>query len=187
MGPVSGSFSASAGGSFNNQQQNWDQQAGLGYGDRFGADQRLGVFSSVNYYRTDRAYHNSAQACQVSAADAFNISTNTLRDRIEKGSWKLKYTGRIDYKLSESTVLSVRGLYSDDRRFLADYRAICRPGTRTNITPDSASALNGRIDVDRPDREPETINSQVSFNVEHTRDLWKLDAGGTSTRTRAGR
>jgi TonB-dependent receptor len=171
-----------AGGSFNNQQQNWDKQVGVDYGDRFGPDQRLGVFSSINYYRTDRAYHNSAQAYQVSAADVFNISTNTLLDRIEKGSWKLKYTGSIDYKLSEATVLSVRGLYSNDRRFLADYRAIYRPGTRTNITPDSASAVNGRIDVDRQYREPETTNYQVSFNVEHTRDLWKLDAAAGFTR-----
>ncbi len=165
----------SAGGSYNNQQQNWDKQVGLDYGDRFGAEQRLGVFSSVNYYRTDRAYHNSAQAYQVSAADVYNISTNTLVDRIEKGSWKLKYTGSVDYKLSEATVFSVRALYSNDRRFLADYRSVYRPGTRTNITPDSASSTNGRVDVDRQYREPETTNYQVSLNAEHTRGLWKLD------------
>lgn len=170
------------GGSYNNQQQNWDKQVGLDYGDRFGAQQRLGVFSSINYYRTDRAYHNSAQAYQVSAADVFNISTNTLLDRIEKGSWKLKYTGSVDYKLSDATVLSLRGLYSDDRRYLADYRAIYRPGTRANITPDSASANNGRIDVDRQYREPETINYQISLNLEHTRDLWKLDSAVGFTR-----
>jgi TonB-dependent receptor len=170
------------GGSYNNQQENWDKQVGLDYGDRFGAGQRLGVFSSINYYRTDRAYHNSAQAYQVSAADAYNISTNTLLDRIEKGSWKLKYTGSVDYKLSDATVLSLRGLYSDDRRYLADYRAIYRPGARTNITPDSASATNGRIDVDRQYREPETINYQISLNLEHTRDLWKLDGAIGFTR-----
>jgi TonB-dependent receptor len=170
------------GGSYNNQQQNWDKQVGLDYGDRFGAEQRLGVFSSINYYRTDRAYHNSAQAYQVSAADVYNISTNTLLDRIEKGSWKLKYTGSVDYKLSDATVFSVRGLYSADRRYLADYRAIYRPGARTNITPDSATANNGRIDVDRQYREPETVNYQVSLNLEHTRDLWKLDGTAGFTR-----
>jgi TonB-dependent receptor len=164
-----------AGVSYNNQQQNWDKQFSFDYGDRFGADKRLGVFSSINYYRTDRAYHNVAQAYQVSAADVFNISTQTLLDRIEKGSWKLKYTGSVDYKLSEATVLSVKALFSDDRRFLADYRSVARPGARTNITPDSATSTNGRIDVDRQYREPETINSQLSLNLEHTIDLWKFD------------
>ena len=164
-----------AGASFANQQQNWDKQFSLDYGDRFGADRRLGVFSSLNYYRTDRAYHNVAQAYQVSAADVYNISTRTLLDRIEKGSWKLKYTGSVDYKVSDATVVSVKGLFSDDRRFLADYRSVARPGTRTAITPDSAVSTNGRIDVDRQYREPETINYQISVNVEHTMDLWKLD------------
>jgi TonB-dependent receptor len=165
----------SGGLTFNNQQRNWDKQVSFDYGDRFGADHRLGVFSSINYYRTDRAYHNIAQAYQVSAADVFNISTQTLLDRIEKGSWKLKYTGSVDYKLGEATVLSVKALLSDDRRFLADYRSVTRPGTRTNITPDRADSVNGRIDVDRQYREPETINSQVSVNLEHAIDLWQFD------------
>ena len=165
-----------AGLTYNNQLQNWDKQASFDYGDRFGRDNRLGVFSSINYYRTDRAYHNLAQTYQVSAADVFNIATATLLDRIEKGSWKLKYTGSVDFKLSEATVFSLRGIYSNDRRFLADYRTIYRPGARTNITPDSATANNGRVDVDRQYREPETINYQIALNVEHTRDLWKLDA-----------
>lgn len=165
-----------AGASYSNQQQVWDKQVNVDYGDRFGREGRLGVFSSVNYYRTDRAYHNVAQTYQVSAADVFNIATMTLLDRIEKGSWKLKYTGSIDYKLSDATSLSLRGLYSNDRRFLADYRAVWRPGARTNITPDTATANNGRVDVDRPYREPQTINYQISLNLEHTAGLWKLDS-----------
>ncbi len=165
-----------AGVSYANQQQNWDKQFSFDYGDRFGPDHRMGLFSSINYYRTDRAYHNLAEAYQVSAADVFNISTQTMLDRIEKGSWKLKYTGSFDYKVSDATVVSVKGLFSDDRRFLADYRSVLRPGTRTNITPNSATSTNGRIDVDRQYREPETINYQISLNVDHTMDLWKLDA-----------
>lgn len=166
----------SAGASYANQQRNWDKQVGLDYGDRFGRDNRLGIFSSINYYRTDRAYHNVAQSYQVSAADVYNIATMTLLDRIEEGSWKLKYSGSVDYKLSDATVLSLRGLYSNDRRYLADYRSVYRPGTRANITPDSATANNGRVDVDRPYREPQTINYQISLNVEHTAALWKLDS-----------
>lgn len=165
-----------AGASYANQQQNWDKQFNVDYGDRFGADQRIGVFSSINHYRTDRAYHNVAQTYQVSAADAYNIATMTLLDRIEKGSWKLKYTGSIDYKVSDATTLSLRGLYSNDRRFLADFRSVWRPGARQNITPNSATATNGRVDVDRAYREPETINYQVSLNLEHTTNLWKLDS-----------
>lgn len=164
------------GATYNNQQENWDKQVSLDYGDRFGTEKRLGVFSSINYYRTDRAYHDAAQTYQVSAADAYNIATQTLLDRIEKGSWKLKYTGSIDYKLSDATVLSLRGIYSNDRRFLADYRTVYRPGARTNVTPDSATANNGRVEVNRNYREPETINYQISLNLEHTRDLWKLDS-----------
>ncbi len=164
-----------AGVSYANQQQNWDKQFSVDYGDRFGKDGRMGLFSSINYYRTDRAYHNVANAYQVSAADVFNISTQTLLDRIEKGSWKLKYTGSFDYKVSDATVVSIKGLFSDDRRYLADYRTIYRPGARANITPDRATAASGRIDVDRQYREPETINYQISANVEHTRDLWKFD------------
>lgn len=165
-----------AGLTFNNQLRNWDKQVSLDYGDRFGAEKRLGIFSSINYYRTDRAYHDAAQTYQVNAADEYNIATQTLLDRIEEGSWKLKYTGSIDYKLSEATIVSLRGLYSNDRRFLADYRTIYRPGSRTNITPDSATANPGRIDLTRPYREPETINYQISLNLEHTHDLWKLDS-----------
>jgi TonB-dependent receptor len=164
-----------AGVSYANQQQNWDKQFSVDYGDRFGAKNRMGVFSSFNYYRTDRAYHNVAEAYQVSAADVYNISTQTLLDRIEKGSWKLKYTGSYDLKLSDATTVSVKGLFSDDRRFLADYNSIFRPGTRTAITPDSANSTNGRIDVNRAYREPETINYQISLNLEHARDLWKYD------------
>jgi TonB-dependent receptor len=164
------------GASYANQQQHWDKQFSLDYGDRFGADNRLGIFSSINYYRTDRAYHNVAQTYQVNAADEYNIATMTLLDRIEKGSWKLKYTGSIDYKLSEATTLSLRGLYSNDHRFLADYRSVYRPGARTSVTPDSATANNGRVDVDRPYREPETINWQVSLNLEHNTGLWKIDS-----------
>jgi TonB-dependent receptor len=165
-----------AGVSYSNQLQNWDKQVSLDYGDRFGREKRLGVFSSINYYRTDRAYHNVAQTYQVNAADVYNIATTTLLDRIEEGSWKLKYTGSVDFKLSEATVFSLRGIYSNDRRYLADFRSVYRPGARTNVTPDSATANNGRVDVDRPYREPETINYQIALNVEHTRDLWKLDS-----------
>ncbi len=161
---------------YNNQLRNWDRQVSFDYGDRFGRDNRWGVFSSINYYRTDRAYHNVAETYQVNASDEFNIATQTILDRIEEGSWKLKYTGSIDFKLSEATVFSLRGIYSNDHRFLADYRTIYRPGARTNITPDSATANNGRVDIDRPYREPETINYQISLNLEHTRDLWKIDS-----------
>ena len=164
-----------AGTSYSNQQQNWDKQFSVDYGDRFGTGGRMGVFSSLNYYRTDRAYHNLAEAYQVSAADVFNLSTQTMLDRIEKGSWKLKYTGSFDYKVSDATVVSVKGLFSDDRRFLADYRSVMRPGARTNITPDSATSAVGRIDVDRQYREPETINYQIAVNLEHTMDLWRFD------------
>ncbi len=41
-----------------------------------------------------------------------------------------------------------------------------RPGTRTNITPDSASSRNGRVDIDRQYREPISTSGQLSLGLE---------------------
>ena len=164
------------GGAYNRQQRNWDQQFNLEYSDRFGPGGRLGIYSSLNHYRSDRGYHTSSISYQVDAADNFNISTYTLQDRIEDDSWKLKYTGSVDYKLGETSTLWFRGLYSNDTRYLEDYRTIYRPGTRTAITPDSASSRNGRVDTDRQYREPVSTSGQLAAGIESRRERWNLDA-----------
>ena len=164
------------GGAFNAQQQNWDKQINLEYGDRYGKDGRLGVYSSINHYRSDRGYHTSSISYTVDAADNFNISTYTLQDRIEDDSWKLKYSGSMDYKLSAATVLWARGIYSNDTRSLEDYIAVYRPGTRTNITPDSANSKNGRIDTSRSFREPISANWQLAGGMENKFDRWNLES-----------
>lgn len=164
------------GGAYNRQQRNWDQQVNLEYSDRFGPGGRLGVYSSLNHYRSDRGYHTSSISYQVDAADNFNISTYTLQDRIEDDSWKLKYTGSVDYKLGETSTLWFRGLYSNDTRYLEDYRTIYRPGTRTAITPDSASSRNGRVDTDRQYREPVSTSGQLAAGLESRQGRWTLDA-----------
>lgn len=164
------------GGAFNNQQRNWDKQVNIEYGDRYGKDGRLGVYSSINHYRSDRGYHTSSVSYSVDAADNFNISTYTLQDRIEDDSWKLKYSGSMDYRLSPATVLWVRGIYSNDTRSLEDYVAVYRPGTRTNITPDSASSKNGRIDTSRSFREPISANWQLAGGMENRFDRWNVES-----------
>jgi len=164
------------GGAYNNQQQNWDKQVNLEYADRFGPEGRLGVYSSINHYRSDRGYHTSSISYQVDAADNFNIATYTLQDRVEDDSWKFKYTGSVDYKLSDATVLWARGLFSNDTRYLEDRRTIYRPGARINVTPNSASSRNGRVDVDRQYREPISTSGQLSFGLESRFDRWNLDA-----------
>ncbi|HEY0883569.1 MAG TPA: TonB-dependent receptor, partial [Archangium sp.] len=163
------------GGAYNNQQQNWDKQVNLEYADRYGPGGRLGVFASVNHYRSDRGYHTSSISYQVDAADNYNIATYTLQDRVEDDSWKLKFNLSADYKLTEATVLWVRGLFSNDSRYLEDRRAIYRPGARTAITPDSASSRNGRVDTDRQYREPISIAGQLSTGFESKFDRWQLD------------
>lgn len=164
------------GGAYNNQQQNWDKQVNIEYGDRYGKDGRLGVYSSINHYRSDRGYHTSSISYQVDAADNFNIATYTLQDRIEDDSWKLKYTGNMDYKLSDATVLWVRGIFSNDTRSLEDYLTVYRPGTRTAITPDSASSKGGRVDTSRSFREPISISGQLAAGLENKFDRWTLDS-----------
>ncbi len=164
------------GGAYNNQQQNWDKQINVEYADRYGKDGRLGIYSSINHYRSDRGYHTSSISYTVDAADNFNISTYTLQDRIEDDSWKLKYSGSADYKLSEATVVWARGIYSNDTRSLEDYIAVYRPGTRTNITPNSASSRNGRIDTSRSFREPISTNWQIAGGMENKFDRWNLDS-----------
>lgn len=171
------------GGAFNNQQRNWDKQVNLEFADRFGPAGRLGVHSSLNHYRSDRGYHTSSISYQVDAADNFNISTYTLQDRIEDDSWKLKYTGSIDYKWSDTTLFWLRGLYSNDTRYLEDYRVIYRPGTRTGITPDSASSRGGRVDTDRQYREPVSTSGQIAAGFESRLDRWSLDGRVSFSRT----
>jgi len=171
------------GGAYNHQQQNWDKQVNLEWADRFGRDGRLGVYSSLNHYRSDRGYHTSSISYQVDAADNFNISTYTLQDRIEDDSWKLKYTGSVDFRLSDATTLWARGLFSNNTRYLEDYRTIYRPGTRTAITPDSASSRNGRVDTDRQYREPVSIGAQLSGGFESRFDHWQLDGRLSYSRT----
>jgi TonB-dependent receptor len=171
------------GGAYNHQQRNWDKQVNLEFADRFGRDGRLGVYSSLNHYRSDRGYHTSSISYQVDAADNFNLSTYTLQDRIEDDSWKLKYTGSVDYKLSDAITLWLRGLYSNDTRYLEDYRTIYRPGTRTAITPDSATSRNGRVDTDRQYREPVSTSGQLAAGFESRLDRWSLDGRLTYSRT----
>jgi len=164
------------GSAYNRQQRNWDQQFNLEYSDRFGPGGRLGIYSSLNHYRSDRGYHTSSISYQVDAADNFNISTYTLQDRIEDDSWKLKYTGSVDYKLGETSTLWFRGLYSNDTRYLEDYLTIYRPGTRTAITPDSASSRNGRVDTNRQYREPVSTSGQLAAGLESRQGRWTVDA-----------
>ena len=169
-------FKLNLGGAYNNQQQNWDKQINIEYGDRYGKEGRLGVYSSINHYRSDRGYHTSSISYTVDAADNFNISTYTLQDRIEDDSWKFKYSGSVDYKLSDATVLWTRAIYSNDTRSLEDYLAVYRPGTRTNITPDSARSKNGRIDTSRSFREPISANWQIAAGMDNKFDRWTLDS-----------
>jgi len=169
-------FKVNLGGAYNNQQQNWDQQINIEYADRYGADGRLGVYSSINHYRSDRGYHTSSISYTVDAADNYNISTYTLQDRIEDDSWKLKYSGSIDYKLSERSILWVRGIYSNDTRSLEDYLAVYRPGARANITPNSASSRNGRVDTSRSYREPISKSARIAGGMENKFDRWNLDS-----------
>ena len=176
-------FKLNLGGAYNNQQQNWDKQINVEYADRYGKDGRLGVYSSINHYRSDRGYHTSSIAYTVDAADNFNISTYTLQDRIEDDSWKLKYTGSLDYRLSDATVVWARGIYSNDTRSLEDYVAVYRPGARTNITPDSANSRNGRLDTSRQFREPISISGQVAGGVESKFDRWNVDAKASYSRS----
>ncbi|GAB1488238.1 TonB-dependent receptor [Opitutaceae bacterium] len=163
------------GGAFNNQQRNWNKQVNLAFGDRYGPDGRLGIYSSLNHYRSDRGYHTSTIAYSVDAQDNFNISSYTLQDRVEDDSWRFNYTGSFDYQLSDQTVISVGGLYSHDARYLEDRTAIFRPGTRFAITPDSASSRNGRVDLQRQYREPVSTTGQIRLGAQHTFDLWNID------------
>jgi TonB-dependent receptor len=169
-------FKFNLGGAYNHQQQNWDKQLNIEYADRYGPEGRLGVYQSLNHYRSDRGYHTSSISYTVDAADNYNIATYTLQDRIEDDSWKLKYSGSIDYKLSERSIVWVRGIYSNDTRSLEDYLAVYRPGARTNITPNSASSRNGRVDTSRSYREPISRAGQIAGGVENKFDRWNLDA-----------
>ncbi len=175
-------FKVNLGGAFNNQQRNWDKQVNFEYADRYGKEGRLGVYSSINHYRSDRGYHTSTISYQVDAADNYNIATYTLQDRIEDDSWKLKYTGSVDYKLSEASVLWVRGIYSNDTRSLEDYLAVYRPGARTAITPNSASSRNGRVDTSRSYREPISKAAQIASGLESKFDGWSIDAKASYNR-----
>ena len=136
----------------------------------------MGVFSSINYYRTDRAYHNVAQAYQVSAADVLqHLDPDAARPDRERVMETQIHRQRRLQVVSDATVVSVAGPVQRRPAIPRGLSLDHRPGARTNITPDSATSLNGRIDVDRQYREPETINYQISVNVEHTADLWKFD------------
>ena len=169
-------FKFNLGGAYNNQQQNWDKQLNIEYADRYGPEGRLGVYQSINHYRSDRGYHTSSISYTVDTADKFSIATYTLQDRIEDDSWKLKYTGSVDYKLSERTVLWVRGIFSNDSRSLEDYLAVYRPGARINITPNSANSRNGRVDTSRSFREPISVSGQIAGGMENKFDRWTIDS-----------
>jgi len=62
-------FKFNLGGAYNNQQQNWDKQLNIEYADRYGPEGRLGVYQSINHYRSDRGYHTSSISYTVDAAD----------------------------------------------------------------------------------------------------------------------
>lgn len=167
-------FRVTLGGTYNEQQRNWDTQGNVDYGRTF-LDGRLGVFVSVNHYRTDRGYHEATLSYGVDAADRFTISNLTLLDRIEDDSWKLKLSGSVEYRLSTATVLSFSTLYSNDSRSLEDRRVVVSGGTRTFLTPDRGTIAGARLGLDRRYRTPVSVTRQYGLGARHDFDLWDID------------
>lgn len=166
---------------YNEQQQNWDVQGNLDYGRTFLSD-RLGVFVSLNHYRSDRGYHEATMSYGVDAANRFTLSNLTLLDRVEDDSWKLKMSGSVEYKLSAATILSFSALFSDDTRSLEDRRVIVSGGTRTFLTADQGTITGARLGLDRRYRVPVSITKQFGLGARHDFDLWDIDYRGSYIR-----
>lgn len=162
------------GATYNDQQQNWDKQGNFDYGRTFLGD-RLGVFFSVNHYRTDRGYHEATMSYGVDAANRFTLSNLTLLDRVEDDSWKLKMSGSVEYKLTPSTIVSFTGLYSNDTRSLEDRRFIVSGGSRTFVSQDRGTMTGARLGLDRRYRVPVSATKQFGVGARHDYDLWDID------------
>lgn len=163
------------GGAFNHQQQNFDQNFGITYGDQF-FEGRLGMMHTFNFYGSDRGYHDTTLSYSVDSDDQYRMTVYRLKDRIEDGTKKLSYNGSLDFQLTPDTVVTLRGSYFYNYRKLKDYDIYYRTGTLSNITPEGAEGVDGRLDYYRHYRFPVSDTKIGSIKIEHEFENAQFDA-----------
>ncbi len=168
-------FTVGTGGSYNNIQENFNRQANLTFGDRFGADGRLGVFLTANLYEVSQGYPQLSTGYAVNDADEFRITAVTANERIENRSRTMNWGLTTDYQITPHTLLSLRGSYLRDARRLEDYRAIYTLGTLESFDANSGVYRNGRIDLTRALRYPVSGSQVYGAQVRHDFGATALD------------
>jgi len=163
------------GGSYNNIQENFNRQLNLAYGDRFLSDGRLGIFVTGNLYEVSQGYPQLSTSYAVDDQDRFRITSLTANERIENRSRTVNWGLTTDYRLSDRTILSLRGSYLRDARKLEDYRSTFTLGTLQSFTEDGGAYRNGRIDLNRQLRHPVSGSQVYGAQVTHTFDRLTVD------------
>lgn len=109
-------LNATLGSGYNNLSGKGNYQAGLNYGDRFGADKNIGLMLSGSFQRNNRASdNNEIDWGDVEDPDGNDIpwamKTLELRDYMLTRD-RLTLSGNLDYLLSEGNRLFFSGLYT---------------------------------------------------------------------------
>ena len=167
---------------YNDQLDNLDKDFNFDFGRTY-LDSRLGVLLSLNHYRTDRGYHDTSISYRASADDEFAVNSLTLLDRVEDDSWKAKASSSVKFKVSDESLLSIAAAYSNNSRYLEDYRQVISGGSREYLTADTGNATDARYSLQRRYREPITISTQYSVGMEHDFDRWDIDYRAAYTHT----
>ncbi|MGC9364379.1 MAG: TonB-dependent receptor [Fidelibacterota bacterium] len=161
-------LSGTLGGGYNNLVGKGNFQGGLNYGDRFGADNHIGLMLSGSFQRANRGSHNNemdwGDVDDPSGGEyEWALKTLELRDYVIRRD-RMTLSGNLDYMISEGNKFYLSGMftnYSD----VETRRAMV-------IDPDNAEFYN------TPTNSPETAFASEIKDRTQTQMLYNFIAGG---------
>lgn len=181
-GPV---LEGEIGGTYNDVRGNWNRQATVTIGDRFGADDRFGVLASLAYFHDRRGYDVANTAYTVGADDRYLINRTLYYDRYEV---KDKYGAglALDFRPHNGARYFFKGLYNYDYRDLNHYGTDWRPNPAEIVSEqgDVVATGNGRVDAFSFYREPKNVFQMYILGGEHYVDGWQIDYRGAWSRAK---
>ncbi len=170
---------------YNDNRGSWNQQGSITFGDTFGDGDRFGALATLSYFRDERGYDVIDTAYTVNNEDQYFINRSLYYDRDETKD-KVGAGLALDFRPTPDTSVYFRGIYHYDYRELwrrgTDYRP--NPDTRFDVTPDSGSSTNGRIDSIVFFRDPKNVFQMYTLGGEHRQQDWVFDARAAYSRAK---
>ncbi len=172
-GPI---LEAEVGTTYNDVRGNWNRQAQMAIGNRFGERQQFGVFASMSYFHDQRGYDTVQSDFAVNAQDRYDLTRALYYDRYEIKD-RIGAGLAFDYRPTETDKYYFKSLYNYDYRDLNHYGTDWRPNNAQIVSEQNGNiaTTNGRVDAFAFYREPKNVFQMHILGGENMIRDWTVD------------